>query len=225
MSTAVAAASIDRSNNVSDLLDILYEILASGLEPEGAIVSSSEIETFLHQHARSPKSRPEMEAFFSQSRLPMQLEPFARDSGLRLASVSPATVSSSGGDLAAPESNTGRHAVTISKVAPRPTTSAHSQAVAPVLIAAESNQRLWIAIAGLGLALLTAALLGGYALMSMRDQLDASRQAQRELMTSMQALRSHTERVDTRLSEQARVIGATHQEPIRLVQSFLPLQE
>lgn len=220
MSTA-AAASFDRTNHVSDLLDILYEILASGLEPEGANVSSSEIETFLHQHARAPKTRPEMEAFFNQSGLPMQMDNFARDSGLRLASVSPATVSSTGGELSAPESNTGRHAVTISKVAPRPTSTV-SQAVAPVVIGAASNGRVWLALGALGLALLTACVLGGLSLMMMRDQLDASHASQRQLLSAVEALRARTEQVDARLSDQTKVIDSTHQEINRLVQSFLP---
>lgn len=220
----LAATSIDPSHNdVSDLLDVLYEILASGLEPESATVSSSDIETFLHQHARSPKSRADMEAFFRQGGLPMQLDNFVRDSGLRLAAVSVPTPST-GGEVHAPDP-TGRHPVTISTVAPRPVPANVSQAVAPVRAASEASSvtRLWFAFGVLCVALLTALVFGGLSLMSLRDQVAKTDANQRQLLTALSTLKDRTEHVDTRLNDQAKVIGESHQQLDRLVESFLPL--
>jgi len=49
---------------VSDLQDILYEIVAAGVVPENSSARLEQIELFLHQHARDPKPRVAFEAFF-----------------------------------------------------------------------------------------------------------------------------------------------------------------
>lgn len=223
MNAVVATALPATSSQSSDLLDILYEILASGLEPESATVSSEDIETFLHQHARSPKTRDEMEAFFRQGGLPMQFDNFARDSGLRLATVTAATPST-GGEVQAPDSITGRHAVTTSTVAPRPVAANASLPVVPhAPLEASNNTRLWFAFGVVSLALLGACVFGGLSLMSLRDQQAKTEANQQQLLSALSHLKDRTEQVDTRLNDQAKVLDATHQDLERLVQSFLPV--
>lgn len=227
---AAAASAIDPiQHNVSDLLDILYEILASGLEPEGACVSSSDIETFLHQHARSPKTRPEMEAFFQQAGLPTQIDSFVRDSGLRLASVSAITGGSGAGDLNAPEGNTGRHAVTQSVAAPRPVAPVVPVAIEAAAITTSSERsssvRLWTAVSVVCAALLVACVFGGLALMNLRDQQAAAAINQQQVLAAIESLKTRTENVDARLNDQAKVIDATNANLDRLVESFLPAAE
>jgi hypothetical protein len=53
----------------SELLDVLYEVLAQGVAP-GSPLTTAEVEQFLHEHARSPKSLADMLAFFERHGLP-----------------------------------------------------------------------------------------------------------------------------------------------------------
>ncbi|MBN1655954.1 MAG: hypothetical protein JXA30_19460 [Deltaproteobacteria bacterium] len=54
---------------VEILEDILYEILATGLEPTEAELTTQDIETFLHGHARSAKSYDDFIKFFEDHKL------------------------------------------------------------------------------------------------------------------------------------------------------------
>jgi hypothetical protein len=56
------AARID----VQAMQDLLYDILATGLDAEQASVPIDTVERFLHEHARSVKSPEEFAAFFAQ---------------------------------------------------------------------------------------------------------------------------------------------------------------
>lgn len=227
MTHAAATLTTPTPADASDLVDILYEMLASGLEPENATVSSSDIESFLHQHARSPKSRLEVEAFFANGGLPAHFDGFARASGLRLAAVAPATPSV-GGDLSAPDVATGSHRFELKAVAPAPV-AVHA---APELPATASmsqagldrpgQQRLWFAFGVLSLALLGIGLFGGLTLMGLRDQVARTEANQQQLLSVLAGLKSGTQQVDTRLDDQAKVLDAARHDLDRLAQSFLP---
>src|SRR5688500_4816351 len=45
--------------------DVLYDILANGMDPESCEVPTQEVERFLFEHARSPRSRDEFHSFFA----------------------------------------------------------------------------------------------------------------------------------------------------------------
>jgi hypothetical protein len=225
MNTATAASPTSAPADVSDLVDILYEILASGLEPENATVSCSDIESFLHQHARSPKSRAEVEAFFAGGGLPQHFDGFARASGLRLAAVAPVT-QSAGGDLNAPDVSTGRHV--LERTAAAPAVAPTAVEVAPMGVVSQASldrpgtQRLWFAFGVLSLALLGIGVFGGLTLMGLRDQVARTEANQQQLLHALAGLKSGTQQVDTRLDDQAKVLDAARHDLDRLAQSFLP---
>lgn len=50
---------------VQAMQDILYDILANGMDPESSDVPTQEVERFLFEHARAPKSREQFQAFFA----------------------------------------------------------------------------------------------------------------------------------------------------------------
>ncbi len=70
MANGAAGALKTQRTSVSEsqLLDVLYEILAQGGDPHGEL-TGPEIEAFLHEHARAPKSQAEMLAFFARYEL------------------------------------------------------------------------------------------------------------------------------------------------------------
>jgi hypothetical protein len=65
--------------NVLELEDMLYDILASGADPNLAAGTLEAVQTFLHEHARSKHSLPEFIAFFVSHKLSL-----VRDTGFGL---------------------------------------------------------------------------------------------------------------------------------------------
>ena len=63
--SAVLEAEVPKEDapSESQLLDVLYEVLAQGVPPKSRL-SVAEVERFLHEHARSRKSEAEMLEFF-----------------------------------------------------------------------------------------------------------------------------------------------------------------
>jgi hypothetical protein len=53
--------------------DVLYDILATGIDPEHARVRTEDVERFLCEHARAPKSAAEFAAFFARHGLSVRL--------------------------------------------------------------------------------------------------------------------------------------------------------
>jgi len=204
--------SIDRTQpSLADLLDTLYEILASGLEPEGAAATTDDIEAFLHQHARSPKGRIEVEAFFQNNGLPTQLERFPRDSSVRIASISslPMTPAPASAPL---------------QVAPVPRSLPPAVPVA-ITPRDRSAVRIWGAVAVLCAAVLLTSVLGALAMLNVREQVARTEANQRALLAAIATLKNRTEQVDTRLDAQAKVVDSTRTQIDRLVESFLPVAE
>lgn len=65
------------------LLDVLYEVLATGPAPRSTLTRET-VERFLHEHARKAKPISEMVAFFREHGLPlMQPEEYGSDAELR----------------------------------------------------------------------------------------------------------------------------------------------
>lgn len=60
------------------LLDVLYEILAQGGDGHGD-ASADDVERFLHEHARAPKSLEQMRAFFQQHGLSTDPSSYSSD--------------------------------------------------------------------------------------------------------------------------------------------------
>ncbi len=68
MATALTDRTARSAISETQLLDVLYEILAQGGDPHGEL-TGADIEAFLHAHARAPKSQAEMLAFFERYEL------------------------------------------------------------------------------------------------------------------------------------------------------------
>lgn len=74
-----APSGASEARQVQAMQDLLYDILATGVDSESTDVSVETIEAFLHEHARVPKSSAEFRAFFAQqgltSRMPVPAPP------------------------------------------------------------------------------------------------------------------------------------------------------
>jgi hypothetical protein len=65
----------------SQLLDVLYEVLAQGVPPKGTL-TSEDVERFLHEHARNKKPVTEMLEFFQKYALPTDAGDYGADPAL-----------------------------------------------------------------------------------------------------------------------------------------------
>jgi hypothetical protein len=66
----------------SQLLDVLYEVLAQGVPAKGSL-TTEQVERFLHEHARSKKTVGEMLEFFGKHELPTDASAYGCDPELR----------------------------------------------------------------------------------------------------------------------------------------------
>ncbi|HEX5658560.1 MAG TPA: hypothetical protein VFX59_15260 [Polyangiales bacterium] len=64
------------------LLDVLYEVLATGPAPKSKL-TRERVEQLLHEHARKAKPISEMVAFFKEHDLPLRSEEYGSDAELR----------------------------------------------------------------------------------------------------------------------------------------------
>lgn len=65
----------------SQLLDVLYEVLAQGVPPKGGL-TTEDVECFLHEHARNKKPVSEMLEFFRTHALPTDAGEYGADPAL-----------------------------------------------------------------------------------------------------------------------------------------------
>ncbi len=131
---AAQGLALDRATPGMDadaMQDVLYDILATGMDTEQVDAPTEQIERFLFEHARSPKSGSEFEAFFAQHGLTVRRGSApAADTGFALPPLEPPPVDESAAvlalagedDLGVDEARTGQHS-TFSQpgvAAPRP---------------------------------------------------------------------------------------------------------
>lgn len=164
--------------NVLELEDLLYDILASGADPNLPAGTLEAVQTFLHEHARSKHSLPEFVAFFASHKLSM-----VRDTGFGL-SLPPM-------DLRAPMRAVERALEPPTQVAAPAQRSAEPESIEVAPVVSERPQPQGrAAIWALAAAVLAAISGGGlYAAASARSELEHVRTEQRasaEVLARMQ---------------------------------------
>lgn len=80
--TKLSSVVSNQKVSVETLEDILYEILSTGLEPSKKELGLEDIEKFLHEHARSAKSKKEFLDFFSKVGLSTDPDVYIHPSGI-----------------------------------------------------------------------------------------------------------------------------------------------
>lgn len=204
-----ASGASKRPISVETLEDILYEIIATGLEPSEAELTTKEIEQFLHEHARSAKPREAFLKFFKDHKLSTDPKVHLKPSGLgRL----PNKIAMSKNDLSEtshPSRLEPSKPTAVEQSIDEMTGSIPVVEVAPIEESSEIRTRPartqssdrplmgWIAI------LLIAALLGltvglGYLLFNeLRQEIDQTKALQRENMRLIEVLQKQVNELDT----------------------------
>jgi hypothetical protein len=82
LASATPAPAATEARQLQVMQDLLYDILATGIDAERSDVSVESIERFLHEHARSAKTLAQFRAFFAQHGLTSRIAaPNAPDIG------------------------------------------------------------------------------------------------------------------------------------------------
>ena len=207
--TKPASGTSKQPVSVETFEDILYEIIATGLEPSEAELNTKDIENFLHEHARSAKSREEFVKFFKEHKLSTDPKMHLKPSGLgrlpakiampknkvsetshpgRLERNKPTAVEKSIDDTPSP----------IPVIEVEPTEESSEVRIRPAQTQhGDSPLMGWLAI------LLIAALLGltvglGYLLFDeLRQEIDQTKALQRENMRVIEVLQKQVNELDT----------------------------
>ncbi|HET6340319.1 MAG TPA: hypothetical protein VFG30_44225 [Polyangiales bacterium] len=184
--------------NVLDLEDMLYDILASGADPNLPPGTLEAVQTFLHEHARSKRSLPEFVAFFASHKLSM-----VRDTGFGL-SLPPVELRApmrSSRSAPEPEFEPTRAAAPVPRhVEPDPIE------VAPVAPERGEGYRRALALWASAAAVL-AAISGGalYAAISARDELEQVRAEQRATAAVMAQMQTEVVRLRGTVDQNAQI--------------------
>jgi hypothetical protein len=196
---------------VQAMQDVLYDILATGIDPEQNDVPSGEIERFLHEHARSPKSLLEFRAFFAKQGLSIRARPMHQPAALALPPIERADVTS----VAVPSLE--RDAGTAPE---EPRTGSHSRATP-----AQPRRLGWVwAAAALVCASATlgfAAFCGYTTIVELRAELDRSNRGHRQDQEAIQALRDHAAILESSVSTTGELVQRMDQKNELVLQSLL----
>lgn len=200
-------AGSSEARQVQAMQDLLYDILATGVDSERTDVAIETIETFLHEHARQPKSAAEFRAFFAQhgltSRVPTPGAPdVAKLPPLKRAAPPPR-----------PSSIPPALPMTVHEVVP------YDEALHPVrfdLGARPIERRRTRPLVGLGLAacalVIAAALYAGSVhLMELRADLMRSERQARENAALIESLRQQTVSFESSLAASGQLIERVEQ--------------
>jgi hypothetical protein len=179
---------------VLELEDMLYDILASGADPNLPAGTLEAVQTFLHEHARSKHSLPEFVTFFTSHKLSM-----VRDTGFGL-SLPPM-------DLRAPMRAAEHELEAPTRVvtpAPAPLEPEPIE-VAPVVV--QPAPRYGRAALWASAAAVLAAISGGalYAASSARTELDRVQAEQRATAETLAQMQTEVTRLRATLEQNARV--------------------
>lgn len=206
--------------DVQAMQDVLYDILATGIDTDQNDVPSSEIERFLHEHARSPKSLAEFRAFFAEHGLSVRARPTHQPPALVLPPIERA-------EHAAPETLT----VTIETDADsdvlEPDTAAHRVALGTSAgFGAAPHSRLgpsalWALIGGTTIALAVVLVLGYVTLAELRAELDHSVAHDQQNREAIQTLRERAARLESSATTTGELVERMDQKNDLLLQSLI----
>lgn len=199
-SALLSATPAAESPSTQALQDVLYDTLAVGVDSDASATTASAIETFLHEHARSPKPREAFLAFFREQGLslgqaralgaaPQALPP------LKLVAPAPRALDAS--QLQAAES--------LELAEPVATRSSRAVASMHAALAAPGGQRsmltVWSALALVAVVLGMALGIGQRQLEALSAQLETAQEQSRSQAEALAALQQRLAQVQAGVAQ------------------------
>jgi hypothetical protein len=209
------------------LQDVLYDILAVGVDSDASATTASAIEGFLHEHARSPKPREAFVAFFREQGLSWSQ---ARTLGAEPQALPPLKLVSPAGPrpIDLPARARASEASELGGSARDRAPAAHSDAWAalePVAPAAPGPRGMALAVTALALVAVVLGLalgLGYRQLEQVSAQLDAAQAQSRNQAEALGAMQQRLAQVQAGVSDSGRRMARVEQQSALLLESLLP---
>jgi hypothetical protein len=197
--------------DVQAMQDVLYDILATGIDPEQNDVASAEIERFLHEHARSPKSLLEFRVFFAKHGLSVRARPMHQPAALALPPIERAEATAVAALPVDPRAG---------QADPEPLTTSHAF-TAPAARGKLGSVLKWAAFLCVGAALGFAGFCGYTTIVELRTALDRSSLAHQQDREAIQALRDHAAILESSVTTTGELVQRMDQRNELVLQSLL----
>ena len=206
---------------IQAMQDVLYDILATGIDPDLSDAPSAEIERFLHEHARTPKTIDEFRAFFAVHGLSVRTRPLPQPS--EAFSLPP---------IECPPSASAILELPASALEDERDTAAHRvrpSAPPPPPLPRRSTRRLGLAAAGFAFACIATGLgftaYRGYAeLSALRAEVGRSSQNNRQNERAIAALREHAKDIESSVNATGELVQRVDQKS-DIVLQFVQAEE
>jgi hypothetical protein len=203
----------DLHSDVQAMQDILYDILANGIDPERSEVSTQAVERFLFEHARSPKSRDEFRTFFAAHGLSASICAAPQPPPIRLPPIQRQSA------------DVGMPAQLPVELASAPSAATVLQLTPPSLAATPRKPSLlglWAGLALVGCVVLGAAWYGYSTISALQADLQREARHGRDDRMELKALRDHAAGLESSVAATGELVQRMDQKSDLLIQSLVP---
>jgi hypothetical protein len=207
------AAEPNPAHDVRAMQDVLYDILATGIDPEQSQASTADIERFLFEHARSPKTAAEFCAFFARNGLSLRAPKVQPSVSLSLPPLPRATE-----DDAAP--------MPVELATRRAPTDPFEASLPSLATPAPTLERrrpvaLWVALGALGALLGLAAWQGHQTITELRGELDRTAARGAQDRAALQSLHDQTVGLESSVAATGELVERMDQKSDLLIDSLV----
>jgi hypothetical protein len=201
---------------VQAMQDILYDILANGMDPESSDVPTQEVERFLFEHARTPKTREQFLAFFAAHGLSVRARMPPEPAALKLPPIQRPASGDDGGMPA-------RVPVELAFGGPLGAPASKRDDIDDESGRARRRPGLaWTAAVGCVLALLGAAGYYGYAtIIELQGEIERTARHGRDNQQALKAISDHAAGLESRVAATGELVQRMDQKSDLLIDSLL----
>jgi hypothetical protein len=205
-------------NGVQAMQDVLYDILANGMDPERSEVSMQEVERFLFEHARAPKSRDEFRAFFAEHGLSLRTSVAPEPAGLVLPPI----------ERALPPQDRDMPVSVPVELAFAPSVGMQSlyddseRTGAHVRPRRRSPVGPWVAFACIAALLGVGGYYGYKSILELQGELERTAQHSRDNQQALKALRDHAADLESSVAATGELVQRMDQKSDLLINTLLP---
>ena len=210
------------NSTLEAMQDVLYDILANGIDPDQTEVSTPAVEQFLFEHARAPKTLPEFQAFFAAQGLTVRTASPLAKAAVSLPPLLPRAPKSDDMPVQLPVE------LQLAAPAPRPMPVESPIAVEITSEAPPPPRRkpvyiaLWAGLAVLGAMLAAAASYGHATITRLEKELDRAAQEGRDNRAGLEVLRHDAVGLESSVAATGELVKRVDQKSDLLIESLLP---
>ena len=217
--------------NLDAMQDVLYDILANGIDPDQTEVSTKAVEQFLFEHARVPKTEAEFIAFFAAQGLSVRISTHRAPTALSLPPLVPRAPSNDAMpvhlpvELAVAAPPAPRVPVMESPLAVEITAAPELPQPPPLPAPARSRAAmiaLWTGLASLAAMMVAGAAYGYATITRLEKDLDRAAQETRDNRAELKVLRHDAVGLESSVAATGEMLQRMDQKSDLLIETLLP---